>query len=342
MKVKMNSNILIDYFEGVCSDEQKRAVEAWIEADASHREEFQVLRRIWEAPGRILPRPDVEAALKRVKVRAGIGDASKKVEDSKIYRFESIRSRMSFGRLVWGTPALRAAAMILFVVGIAFVSYFIATPSVEIVEVAYGAKAQVALPDGSKVTLDAGSRLDYPTRFGKTRKVTLDGEGYFQVTPGSSRFVIRAHAGIVTVLGTKFNVRAWEHTKVVEVAVSEGRVSLRREKTPEDEAVTIEEGRLSRLEEGLPSSPEAVDIVKHLSWLIRERHYENRPLYEVLDQMERWYALSFVLPDPSAALNRVTVYIENRPVEEILDMLALVNGFAYDLIGRRVVFTRIE
>ena len=74
-----------------------------------------------------------------------------------------------------------------------------------------GSRSQMLLPDGSKVWLNAGSKLDYPREFnGKTRDVQLQGEAYFEVMKDSEKpFYVHTHAFDIKVLGTGFNVRAY-------------------------------------------------------------------------------------------------------------------------------------
>jgi len=97
---------------------------------------------------------------------------------------------------------------------------------------------------------------------------------------------------------------------------------------------------MSRLEEdNIPTIPESTNIHEHLAWLRQEMFFQSAPLREVLDQLERWYDLEFTLTDTSHADNRITVFIERKPVDEILDMLSLVNNFEYDREGNRVTFT---
>ena len=157
---------------------------------------------------------------------------------------------------------------------------------------------------------------------------------------GNAPFVIAAHKAVITVLGTRFNVRAWESGDRVEVAVAEGRVAMRSRKVRTAEDVVIHPGQMSVVKaDEAPSQPTDVDIDAQLAWLRQEKYFQNTPLQEVLDQLQRWYELEFHLTDTSYFNNRITVFIEKKPVDEILDMLALVNDLSVQRRGRYVVFS---
>jgi ferric-dicitrate binding protein FerR (iron transport regulator) len=205
---------------------------------------------------------------------------------------------------------------------------------------------ELILEDGTKVTLDAGSHFKYPEKISvNKREVYLEGEGYFEVAPNPDKpFIIHANDALIKVLGTKFNVRAWRENKRVIVAVAEGKVSLKPEIQTHDNAnVIIAQDQISILEENKnPSTPQYVDINQHLSWQKKEMYFKSVALCEVLDQLERWYDLIFHLTDTEFASQRVTLFIENKPVEEILEVIALVNNFKYEQNGKEIIFSSNE
>jgi len=201
-------------------------------------------------------------------------------------------------------------------------------------------QTDIALSDGTRITLDAGSFFQYPPEFkGKTREVFLTGEGYFNVTPDEKKpFIVHANNAVIKVIGTRFNVRAWQHNKRVRVTVAKGKVSLRSEKVAEEEAIVILEGQLSTLpEKGRPSEPANVDVKKHLGWINREAFFDDIPFHEILYQLERWYDLRFILEDDSIASDRLTVHIQNKPIEDILELITTLTKQKYESIDSTVI-----
>ena len=95
-----------------------------------------------------------------------------------------------------------------------------------------GSISQIELPDGSLVTLNAGSKMRYHTTFGNgSREVWLEGEGYFKVVKNANiPFVVRAKKVAVKALGTEFNVKAYPDEKMVQTTLVNGFVSIKQEK----------------------------------------------------------------------------------------------------------------
>ena len=94
--------------------------------------------------------------------------------------------------------------------------------------------SQVSLPDGTLVRLNANSSLTYQQNFGQNnRKVKLSGEGYFEVKKNTEKkFIVNTGYIDVTVLGTKFNLYAYEDKDIIEMALVEGHVNVSTSKPP--------------------------------------------------------------------------------------------------------------
>ena len=207
--------------------------------------------------------------------------------------------------------------------------------------VEYGKTASLTLEDGTKITLDAGSTLSYPKHFAEeTREIYLKGEAFFEVAPNPQKpFIINANEAVVRVVGTRFNVKAWPSSQAVQVAVAEGKVSLRSAHQPEIEAVLINRGQLSALSDNQTiTQPVAVDINKHLAWLKRELVLDNTVLSEVLTQLERWYRLQFELPDPIYKSVRISGVIKKKPINDIIETIAMMINLEAKREGNQVVF----
>lgn len=147
-----------------------------------------------------------------------------------------------------------------------------------------------SLPDASEVILNSGSKITYnKKKWNHNRELSLDGEAYFKVTKGK-KFSVKTSEGVVTVLGTQFNVS--ERDGFFTVACYEGLVSVAFNDTifklPAGEKVQIENGKL------------AVDgTTKNLQpvWLTKESNFENVPLSLVLKEVERQYPVKISVED---------------------------------------------
>jgi ferric-dicitrate binding protein FerR (iron transport regulator) len=205
--------------------------------------------------------------------------------------------------------------------------------------VAKGEKKELTLDDGTRVFLDSGSSFKYPQKFiRKVREVSLTGEGYFEVRPDEKKpFLVNADYAVIKVVGTKFNVRAWQQTQRVEVSVAEGRVSLHSRISDPKTAVLISNGQQSILpKNGRPSNPVKVNIEKYLGWINRNVEFVNTPLLEILNQLERWYDIRFVLHDDISVTDQLTVHIQNKPLKDILELIADLMTLEYEQKGKTV------
>lgn len=324
------------YFDGECTAEEVQLVEEWLE-DAETCSEIELARKIWHVPANNLPKPDLETAL--YNVRKKINNANPTKSGVRIIDISQVSPEPE-GRKSYKT-FLRVAAMFLVA---ALAVYFVTKDSfigpIQTISVAYQLQQKIDLPDGSMVTLDAGSEFSYPEEFSDEREVYLKGEAFFEVAHNAEKpFIVCTDKAIVKVLGTEFNVRSWQGNEKITVAVADGKVSFRN--ADKSDEVFIMKGQVSSIiGDNIPSIPEAADITRHLSWRTKEIGFQSTPLNEVLSQLERWYGLSFVLPDNSFGSDKITIYIENRPIEEVLELLSAVMNFSYTLTNNKVQFTQ--
>jgi ferric-dicitrate binding protein FerR (iron transport regulator) len=349
MSDSVDWNLLARYLAGEASQPEKETVEAWLQAEPAHLDLGRELEKIWNVP-EIDPGPvEVERLWLQTAEKAGIPLSS---VPSRVDRESPVEPRIRRFRDLRYPPAFRflpyAVAVLLF----AIIPYFIwkgVSPAAEKIPadlrslaVAHGQQADLTLSDGTRVRLDAGSTFKFPPDFkGRNREVYLSGEGYFEVQPdGGTSFIIHAHDAVIRVLGTRFNVRAWPRSRRVEVAVIQGSVSLSAARAEKAPGIHVSRGQLGVVSEGRPpTEPRAVETDRYLGWLKREAVFQDVPLGEILFQLERWYDVRFVLEDERIASERLTAYIENRPIDEILELISTLTDQDIESRGDVVTLT---
>ena len=195
----MDRTILHRFFNGECSEAEKRHIKVWLESDPEAFSELQEERQLFD---RLLLNQQDRSAVRRTRMFP-----------------------MSWIR--WG-----AAACLIGLLGATI--YFWQTGQLRhtawaTIKVPYGSRTQIVLPDSSLVWLNAGTTLKYPTDFGiGDRRVVLDGEAYFEVKHlENRRFSVETFCGKVDVLGTVFNVEATENTETFRTALMKGKVDVR-------------------------------------------------------------------------------------------------------------------
>jgi len=345
MKNNNEWELILKYLDNSLSPAEKEKLHEWIQSDQQNRKTLQNIQHIWHTPEIDLPEPFIELAWQKCKHAAGIeADSAPQNTPLQLPEKNSFILRNNWNKKLW-----RYAAVILVLILIPFIfSLFTEPPSLKELHVQKAQKMEVTLSDGTRITLDAGSILRYPEVFNaQTRQIYLNGEGYFDVTPNPDLpFIIKTNNAMIRVLGTKFNVRAWQRNRNprVTVAVLEGNVSLRAENQPHaSEKVIISAGQVSELiPNEAPTLPRPADIQKYISWMEREMHFENAPLGEVLDQLERWYNQEILLPDSTLGNGRVTLYVEDKPLTETLQIIAMMNNLSFREEDHKIIFSYRE
>ncbi|MEZ4779038.1 MAG: FecR domain-containing protein [Flavobacteriaceae bacterium] len=146
-------------------------------------------------------------------------------------------------------------------------------------------KENFLLPDASEVSLNAMSNLSYNKNdWKKERTLTLDGEAYFKVKKGS-KFSVETPQGIVSVLGTQFNVFSRGNDFVI--ACYEGLVSV----AFQDELVKVPAGNIVAIKNGVLKTQEAIADVNP-SWIRNESSFKNVSVALVLEELQRYYPIT--------------------------------------------------
>lgn len=151
-----------------------------------------------------------------------------------------------------------------------------------------GGRYHITLPDGTQVWLNSASSLTYPTVFDdSSRTVSLRGEGFFEVVPDKLPFKVKTTGQTVMVLGTRFNVNAYQNEPGVTTTLVSGSVEI-----------ALNRGRVSRLQlkpgEQAIVSDKTIKVRKvalpiYTAWKDGDFRFRETPLPEVLRQLERWY-----------------------------------------------------
>ena len=344
--------LLARYLSNECSQEEREKVKAWITSDPDNQRLMELMKETWNMSESRVQTSDVEKLWKEVAENSGI---KAEPEDTKIIKAPEQTLKIikwPFNLQPATYRVLRyAAVLLLFVISVVYffskdsLPWFQQNAELKVITIDKGERKKIMLSDGTGIVLDAGSSLKYPEKFeGNIREVFLSGEGFFEVVPDVKRpFVVHANHAVIQVLGTKFNVRAWLPDKRVTVAVAEGKVSLRSDKAVTQKEVTIVRDQLSTLPDGgVPSDPSSVNVEKYLGWMNNEVNFENAPLSEILFQLERWYDVQFVIQDSSITNEHLTLHIQNKTLDDILELLSTLTDLHYQHSGKLVYLKPAE
>ncbi|MBW8331162.1 MAG: FecR domain-containing protein [Prolixibacteraceae bacterium] len=161
------------------------------------------------------------------------------------------------------------------------------------VVVPYGQRHKVLLSDGTLVQLNAGSRLTFPAAFsGKTREVYLKGEGFFEVSENVKQpFIVKTDHIDIKVLGTTFNVSAYEDEGSVATVLVEGKVNVsQKDKLLANEEFTLTPGQGCFYSVDAKNSVvRNVDIMEHVLWKEGLFNFKDKPLRDVVSRVHKYF-----------------------------------------------------
>lgn len=198
-----------------------------------------------------------------------------------------------------------------------------------------GGQYQLILPDGSKVWLNAGSSLRFPTAFvGKERRVELSGEAYFEVSKNKAMpFKVFANDMEVRVLGTHFNVMAYDNEKSINTTLIEGSVQVligtgRVYLKPGEEAI------LNKTSSNMTVS--AADVEQIVAWKNGYFMFNDENIESIMRKVSRWYNVDVTFKGSMKNKDFVGTMLRNRNVSELLRMLELTGAVHFSIEGRRI------
>ncbi len=193
----------------------------------------------------------------------------------------------------------------------------------------------LVLTDGSKVWLNAASSITYPTAFvGKERIVTITGEVYFEVAPNASMpFIVKHGENTVSVLGTHFNVNAYDNEKVVSVTLLEGSVNVSRGSINR----IIKPGQQAQIENDEKISLiRNVDVDHIVAWKNGRISFQGADLGTVMRQMSRWYDVDIEFNENLDDLFYADM-ARSTMLFDVLKALELTTDVHFKIEGRKVI-----
>jgi ferric-dicitrate binding protein FerR (iron transport regulator) len=308
----MNDELILKYIRGAASKEESERVEAWMQEDAANEALVSRTYRLYHA----------QMTRKRIDSR------NPHAAYEMVWRMRQQRKQRLYIRRF-----LRVAACAVLVLSLYFngaVLFDRTKTQYVTVETNTGMRTQFDLPDGTVVHLNSASSLTYPIPYDrKERRVTLTGEGYFEVTSSPAHPFVVGIAGEVDVeaFGTAFNVQAYPSDETVKTTLVNGAVRVRHK------------GKLLtglRPSERLVYDPanrtmivRSVDTLHDTAWRNGMLIFRNTPLSEVLERLSHFYNVDFEVEDPVINSYFFTGTFRERQLSQILDYVSISSHIKY-------------
>ncbi|MEP7165201.1 MAG: FecR family protein [Ferruginibacter sp.] len=360
-------NLVARKFSGDATAEELAELELLLLQSPQENYSMEILHDLWNSKPE-LNRQYSENKYKALVLRmqqAGIDEGRFKNKDGLIFDDNYIKAKSSKKWFLWIASFIMIGLAVFFLLSDNEPTGNKKQPAIATkneVNTKYGSKTTLVLPDGSKVWLNAGSKMTYDKDYGiNIREVNLTGEAYFDVTRDPKKpFIIHTSKINIRVLGTAFNVRCYPDEKNTETSLVRGslEVSLRDR---EEKFILKPNEKLTVSNEDLkpeminiagtktPAQPKSIIELGHLSvmpqdnsiietsWINNKLVFRSETFEEVAHKMEKWYAVNLIFKNEKLRSKRFTGVFENETIGQALDALELTTAFMYR-INRDSIF----
>lgn len=193
-----------------------------------------------------------------------------------------------------------------------------------------GGQYQLTLPDGSRVWLNAMSSITYPVLFSaKTRNVSITGEAYFEVEKNPAQpFIVKTRAESITVLGTHFNIRAYENEGPVKTSLLEGSVKVADQILKPGQAFV--NGKIV-----------TTSVDQDVAWKNGYFNFNGADLQVVMQQLERWYDIEVVYKGQSSP-GKYQFHGEMQRSLRLSQVIRILNAMEiqFNIEGKKLIVTQ--
>jgi transmembrane sensor len=205
-----------------------------------------------------------------------------------------------------------------------------------------GARSTFTLHDGSIAHLNADSKIVLPEKFTSDgRRVQLTGQAYFDIERDEKRpFVISAQDLTIEVLGTAFDIKAYEEESQIAVTVESGKVKVYNASDADKPFFLIKDQKLVY---DIPSASFAVTEVeahKEMAWRYGVLRFNKTPVREVERLLERWYDVDILVSDEAIFSQTITGEHKNESLTSVLQSLSFALNARYTVDGKVVTISK--
>ena len=332
---------------GSASPEELEELQALLAADPSAAERQKILQQFWMRQENGTG-ASVEENLQKVLANLQLPARRKgKWRRLELAGGEGLgRKRDFLGRVGWW-PGM-AAAVIVVIVGVIFWRQRAVAPIAVLAEKhnVKGTRSIIQLADGSKIWLNADSKIKYPEVFkGSTRDVYLNGEAFFDVAKNPEvPFIIHLANGTVRVLGTSFNIRAYDNEATVETSVATGRVAFIPKyrstgKRPDTVYLTPDhKARYLFNREELTTTPTVAQDDK--AWTEGRLIFRSQTMEDMAIELERDFGKKVIFLDEESKHFVFTGSFGNNTLEEIMYYLSRTKSFNYKITDSELLISQ--
>lgn len=350
-----DTNIIIRFLMNEASEQDIEQLQSWIDQDKAFKNHFEQIQETWN-------RIELEKDLDEAKIDRDFQKVLDKIEGRKE---KKSGNSLSINRWIF-----KVAAVFLIGFTLSWFLFNYQLPSAEqttiynSIETPKGSNTIINLPDGSKITLNAESKLRYPEKFsGRKRQVYLEGEAFFEIAKDPQRqFIVMTPDLAVKVHGTKFNIKSYPEENTVETTLVEGAISLYKtdqkgkligkeiKMEPNQQIVLYKGASINESDETQSVTklevPEVIkpklmlsrriDTDRFTSWKDGTLIIKSEPLEKLAITLERRYNVTIHFEEERIKQFRFTGTIENETIEQVLAAIKLASSIDYQMDEREI------
>ncbi|NMB71083.1 MAG: DUF4974 domain-containing protein [Bacteroidales bacterium] len=362
-KVSNNRNPewAIRYIAGVMDENDRKNFENWLNISEENRRYYERAKRIWK-----------HITIAEITNQETINLGWKKVLQRILPEILIHKKPILLSPKIHTTPFTKlAAAVVIFAIlfsgGFFLIKNWTGNTFTEGIYnelvVPDGQQAHLLLSDGSKVWLNAGTRLRFPAHFHNVkREVWLEGEAFFKVAKNPKRiFYVHTTDITIKVVGTSFNVKAYPDEDMIETTLLSGIVKIETNDSknkagkdillqPNHKAIYYKNKKTEKITEkaiiATPSQDRTdkfvslpVNAENDVSWKEGKLIFDNETLQVIAKKLERRYGVTITIADEELKQYRYTGVLKKISIEQAIKALQLTAHFQYKITDNEIIIT---
>lgn len=325
---------IIEYIKGETTPEEKKLFLDWIDESDDNRAHYRKIRELWDMSVITGEYKNISNEETYLKIR------------DKIEPVQHKPRRKLLPRILINIGRVAAVAAITLLISYQYfkIQEDKKYPGVTTIEVPIGDRTKISLPDGSTVWLNSGTRISYPQKFtGNQRIVTLNGEAQFEVAKDEKKtFIVETNNHAIRVLGTVFNVYAYDNSNIFEATLTQGSITL------ENKDGRIGEKGVLQLKPGQQAVFDKTTQKFHVHnisdtenaslWISGYYVFNKTKFSNMLERLSQYYGKEVVIRNPEIAEYECTgKFLQGQSLEHILEVASVSKPFKYTITEKEII-----
>ena len=327
----MDEKEILKYIKGLSTPEEKKLMLNWIEESDNNRKYYLEIRKLWDLS--LIASNDSEH----------IYNDEYEIIQNRLTQAKQSSAKKNIRRIMFNIGKIAAVAVLAVLLSQYFFMKYQDNENISYnnVEVPIGNRVRIILPDKSIVWLNSGTTMSYPDKFnGKERVVSLNGEAQFEVAKDEKHpFVVKTSNHSITVLGTLFNVYAYDESDRYEATLFEGSIKLQNKENKMN-PIMMKAGQHVTYDKASHSLEISDDVdTEHMfSWISGYYSFDKVKFSNMIERLGQYYNKKIDIRNPIIADYECTgKFRVGESIEHILNVVKVNNPFKYKITEHEII-----